>query len=721
MSDSTDKKAPARPPEYLAQGCIGVPTDAGPSSYVTKCEVPRPMPCIVILVHGVNDVGEAYQNQERGIIAGLNKRLGRDDLVCHEWSEKEFQITDVDGKRQTVTDKKQKDVLSDVASPVIPFYWGYKPVDHDTYVQDQKDYTNKMRGTYGSQEIPLPYDAFQEYKEHILKKFDGKKIDNFCNVLDLNYAKCGGMFANATTNIPDMFGPGANGLIMKPIQKQTQNDARDRTHPIYDNPHRIYQVFAAQRLANLILEIRKNPVTKFDTINIVAHSQGTIVTMLANMIVKQQTVDPADCVIFNHSPYSLTDLMLENGMPDNQQTTKGREATFKNFCAIMRDNKNYREGDGLHTDAETQKLCDTICIKRAGAWYQDPRNRRNNFGKVYNYFCPNDQTVSMRPIQGFGWRGVPDEIASTIPNLRQRVFAQDEFVGVKRTEPYRFAGPITNAGDSYSGVMHSVVNVAYTFRDVSITGEELPETFMFALQGQGNEGAEKYHAKMGGPDVDIASANLASQTTVHEYRPASIYEPYRSMDINKNFTEKECALLTYNLYAGNPSITITQASIVELAGTRHFSYLRTKTHEEIAKEIDGAESILLSQHSSIVMSDKAPSHAMAYDLAIGRCKSHVIENGAFWRKLLQDADWRRSYDTDTYGYYKSGKLPFENTKKFMNKPDKFLSAGDFGVINDYGPRTRVKPARYPEIHNTDEPVYQWSMPPVLTEKELNRK
>lgn len=25
---------------------------------------PRPMPCIVILIHGVNDIGEAYQNQE---------------------------------------------------------------------------------------------------------------------------------------------------------------------------------------------------------------------------------------------------------------------------------------------------------------------------------------------------------------------------------------------------------------------------------------------------------------------------------------------------------------------------------------------------------------------------------------------------------------------------------------------------------------------------------
>ena len=45
------------------------------------------MPCIVILVHGVNDVGEAYQNQENGIIAGLSKRLNRTDLYAHEWKD----------------------------------------------------------------------------------------------------------------------------------------------------------------------------------------------------------------------------------------------------------------------------------------------------------------------------------------------------------------------------------------------------------------------------------------------------------------------------------------------------------------------------------------------------------------------------------------------------------------------------------------------------------
>ncbi|WP_115415105.1 T6SS effector phospholipase Tle3 domain-containing protein [Enterobacter roggenkampii] len=73
---------------FLAQQCIGVPVNAGKPMYTTNCPVHRPMPGIVILVHGVNDVGEAYQNQERGIIEGLKKRLGRDDLWPYEWEEK---------------------------------------------------------------------------------------------------------------------------------------------------------------------------------------------------------------------------------------------------------------------------------------------------------------------------------------------------------------------------------------------------------------------------------------------------------------------------------------------------------------------------------------------------------------------------------------------------------------------------------------------------------
>ena len=111
--------------------------------------------------------------------------------------------------------------------------------------------------------------------------------DNFKNALDVNFAKGGGTFANATTNIPDMLGPGAGGVALAAAGFSTlYMNGGDFTHPIFPNPHRIYQFFAAQRLADLIRH-RSEPVTENDVINIVAHSQGTIITMLANMLVKQ--------------------------------------------------------------------------------------------------------------------------------------------------------------------------------------------------------------------------------------------------------------------------------------------------------------------------------------------------------------------------------------------------------------------------------------------------
>jgi len=58
-----------------------------------------------------------------------------------------------------------------------------------------------------------------------------------------------------------------------------------------------------------------------------------------------------------------------------------------------------------------------------------PRNCRNNNGKMYNYFCPNDGTVSLRNIQGFGWRGIRQGIAPAVPNLYQRIFCRHVRLG----------------------------------------------------------------------------------------------------------------------------------------------------------------------------------------------------------------------------------------------------------------------------------------------------
>lgn len=187
-------------PELEDESYIQPWRDEGNDNDNAEDEDKKPaMPCIVILVHGVNDVGEAYQNQDTGICAGLNERLGRTDLHPHSWNAKEFMITDVE---------------DNVArSPIIPFYWGYKPVDKTTWEADQTRYRNELREQRNKTD--LPYDTYQQDDEKIRHAHNNENIDILNNWLDKKtHAKGGGTFANATTSIPDMFGPGANGVAL---------------------------------------------------------------------------------------------------------------------------------------------------------------------------------------------------------------------------------------------------------------------------------------------------------------------------------------------------------------------------------------------------------------------------------------------------------------------------------------------------------------------------
>lgn len=67
------------------------------------------------------------------------------------------------------------------------------------------------------------------------------------------------------------------------------------------------------------------------------------------------------------------------------------------------------------------------------------------------------------------------------PNLRQRVFCQHRWVGRMETEPFKMA-PERKGDFSTTPVM----NAGYSYSDVVINGEELPEPFIFKLMGQDN-------------------------------------------------------------------------------------------------------------------------------------------------------------------------------------------------------------------------------------------
>lgn len=579
-----------------------------------------------------------------------------------------------------------------------------------------------------SDKAHLPYDAYQEDNEANKAALgnDGNgpfkyHNDNFKNALDTHFAKNGGTFANATTTIPDMLGPGAGGfgVAAAGFASLHFNDG-DFTHPIYENPHRIYQFFAAQRLADLILQIRSDPVTEKDTINVVAHSQGTIITMLANMLVKQAGYDPANCVILNHSPYSLESRVAENIQPGYQQTDAARQKTFKNFCRLM---YTQWKGGGKMSEGELLDLEASCTLRKPSdnPLRTDDRYCRSNDGKVYNYFCPNDGVVSLENVQGIGWRGIPQKIASDIPNLYQRVFYQHGEVG-KAPDAKPFELPPRKEGDAKYAFL---TNASYSARDVVVNGEELPEPFIFKLQGQDNY-----------PDNDPKTSDTPYTYYIDPDSPdAYISYSAKAYAIKRTVTET-CVVNSYQSIGLRPGQVLTSSELEvesierkhkvihgEVSGSKDFQLLTLtwlKTPEELQAEWQKIDPVGYSQHSSIVMSEFAPSHAMAFDLAIGQCKSFDYKAGKFWEELLHRADWRDPQNENPYArvYYRTGKLDEPTSKFFMNKPNEVLPKGEYGVLNEFKNASKVMPSRDSVTGNREEANLQWDMPKPKSDSQL---
>lgn len=76
--------------------------------------------------------------------------------------------------------------------------------------------------------------------------------------------------------------------------------------------------------------------------------------------------------------------------------------------------EQYKGGELSGDDIEALEGSCTLRRPEENPLRKDNKYRRNNNGKVYNYFCPNDGTVSLKNVQGFGWRGIPGELASAI-------------------------------------------------------------------------------------------------------------------------------------------------------------------------------------------------------------------------------------------------------------------------------------------------------------------
>ena len=340
---------------------------------------PRALPGNIILVHGVNDVGTGFSAVEEGLCAGLEKRLLRPFKPAvysmPTAADKEKLVDDPDAKYFKRT------VATDTVSPVIPFYWGFREVQAHC-------------GT-----------------------INGQFTDRYGNRLDKDLSKGGGPFANATSTLPDMWNRGV-GAPTDPVG--------DPMRPVRNAPGRMYMVLAACRLAALISMIRDYEAT--DTVTIVAHSQGCLLSLLAQAILMEKGERTADTLILTHPPYSL-DEEVSVLMKAISLTSGGDDAAMRPFYDLISDRQSMHARlqtlinivQGVAKSKGSEPSFSSLgAADRGGMVHASWRasDDRDNRGKVYLYFCPEDMTVSLDNVRGIGWQGVPDFVKGHAAGFR---------------------------------------------------------------------------------------------------------------------------------------------------------------------------------------------------------------------------------------------------------------------------------------------------------------
>ncbi|MFS2017742.1 DUF3274 domain-containing protein [Massilia sp. CT11-108] len=357
-------------PEYVAHTTTTVLQHKRVSDKVI--EHPREQPGNIIIIHGVNDVGAGYADVEAGLCAGLERRLYR------HFTPADYTLpTDKDQVVDDPDDAYYKRKLGkDTNSPVIPFYWGFREVRDET------------------------------------KTVNGQITDRYGNRLDKDLSKEGGPFGNATSTLPDMWnrGVGAPADIMN-----------DPLRPLRDGPGRMYMVLAARRLAALVSIIRDYEPK--DTVTIVAHSQGCLISLLAQAFLIERGERTADTLILTHPPYGLDEdtnfkvkaiNMFSGGTDGVMKPYYDQISGTQNLNARLQTLVNIVQGVAKAKASEPAfaKIDETSCGGMVeGRW--KPDEDRDNRGKVYLYFSPEDMTVALDNMKGIGWQGVPDYIRGT--------------------------------------------------------------------------------------------------------------------------------------------------------------------------------------------------------------------------------------------------------------------------------------------------------------------
>lgn len=624
--------------------------------------VPNLMPGIVIFVHGVNSDGEWYFDASTEFAKGLNRRLGRQDLKRLE--------KDTKGDRDKVTAHRYLRTFEGerIRSPVIPFWWGYKVPQADRKM---------VKGT--SQRGSTP-----------------SWTDEYGNPLRTDGAWGGGPFQNGGAALTSFWLPTGfrKDILGGVIDVNTINPVIGRT--LCDCPPRLYYAHAARRLANLIKDVRKNLPN--EPINIVSHSQGTIVALCALFFLDK--VRGPDTVMLNSSPYrfdtQITDYVSASDGWGSVQSKEARLATFANAAGIVakaatqgypappepkaeckvdhRPCHAYDDVIYVHKPADASQWQAEIGGKvedpngprgqDGKPWWTDPTHARDDTrGKLMVNFNPGDRVIGVSAVSGMGWRGIPPEYMGQVGgNVLQRLFA--------RGTNAEHNPPVGSKPDGKP--------LAYFYKQIVPTGSDRePDQELGAwryLDGSKPNRAWKIATEKIRGLVPVLG-NLQPDWRGHvESVLVNAPKVPRPLTLPSKF---DGGYLMYDGQAGlDPDGAPVKASVEQqedfhddvtfqerkTVTDRDEKGLRTRARYETWEEVElrrrhevGRIPVSPTNHAAILRfvndeDDSSPvADVLSYDLTVGL--GYAWHDEHYWNYLLDLADWKR-----TDPYYDTGKL-----------------------------------------------------------------
>ncbi|MCD9088153.1 DUF3274 domain-containing protein [Stenotrophomonas sp. SY1] len=616
--------------------------------------VSRSRPGVVIFLHGVNDPGASYASVEEGLCRGLNERLDRNDMRPGRYG-----VDYRAAKRmpEASRDQRTRDMIDDpdthlylrkdqhAKSVMIPFYWGYRAAESEIR-RDRSGDPTKVRTQYQ---------------------------DKHGNRLDRHFGKAGGVFANATNNLPDMYGPGFDSAV-----RHVANATLPNSQYMGKGPHRRYFVLAAERLATLVSTIRD--LFPSETITIMGHSQGTLITLLAQALLVDRQKRCADCVIMVASPYSILTgptpgghSTLDTLVRIVEQVTKSPYA-LPTLDSLVQGHIDARGRAGSCWNARQGQR-----IGKGAGTVVFPE--RDNRGKVYLYFSPDDATVGLDDVSGIGTLGVPD-LANGSPAMdklrtlrfHQRLWTKRHrdgkpvMVGAEpgrqqlraKGEPRHAAGWSTK----------SAVSVAMSTDELLWTnGEALVP--MHAPQMFGGEAVKGSPTTLGQDRHDDVTRNIALGKDGADF-------PWKPLPESYNGMSEEAARAKFNSESEDENKQTRAVRTVRGVGmySRHLE--REMTPEEAREWMGEAKSQLEnnSYHSAILRDPENHRWVTAMDVAIGQGFSLDDPD---WRQLLVwMADWRMTPERlELMQDNKKWKVLSEHAKRLITASSNYYDAGVF--------------------------------------------